>query len=69
MLLERLQVRIENINLFYKLAFMKIFQVLYQMKAGEVVTSIPTIGLNIESIKVQNYEIMAWDIGGRSMGN
>ncbi|CAF1662428.1 unnamed protein product [Rotaria magnacalcarata] len=39
--------------------------VLYVMKLGEVVTTIPTIGFNVETIEFKNITITAWDAGGR----
>ncbi|KAL3873151.1 hypothetical protein ACJMK2_036305 [Sinanodonta woodiana] len=38
---------------------------LYQLKLGEVVTTIPTIGFNVETIDYKNVKITAWDVGGR----
>ncbi|CAF1328753.1 unnamed protein product [Didymodactylos carnosus] len=39
--------------------------VLYVSKLGEVVTTIPTIGFNVETITIKNIDITAWDVGGR----
>ncbi len=39
--------------------------VLYVLKLGEVVTTIPTIGFNVETITAGNLSITAWDVGGR----
>jgi len=39
--------------------------ILYKMKLGEVVTTIPTIGFNVETINWKNLNITAWDVGGR----
>lgn len=38
---------------------------LYKMKLGEVVTTIPTIGFNVESVDYKRTEITFWDVGGR----
>eukprot|EP00746_Dinoflagellata_sp_MGD_P140516 gnl/MRDRNA2_/MRDRNA2_73747_c0_seq2.p1 gnl/MRDRNA2_/MRDRNA2_73747_c0~~gnl/MRDRNA2_/MRDRNA2_73747_c0_seq2.p1 ORF type:complete len:208 (+),score=39.21 gnl/MRDRNA2_/MRDRNA2_73747_c0_seq2:64-687(+) len=38
---------------------------LYKLKLGEVVTTIPTIGFNVETVTYKNIEFMSWDIGGR----
>ena len=35
------------------------------MSMGELVTTIPTIGINIESIKYQNVSFTVWDMGGQ----
>ena len=40
--------------------------ILYKAKLGETVTTIPTIGFNVESLKCQSYEITVWDVGGAS---
>eukprot|EP01114_Cavostelium_apophysatum_P017700 TRINITY_DN531_c0_g1_i2.p1 TRINITY_DN531_c0_g1~~TRINITY_DN531_c0_g1_i2.p1 ORF type:complete len:222 (+),score=36.12 TRINITY_DN531_c0_g1_i2:182-847(+) len=39
---------------------------LYQIKLGEIVTTIPTIGMNVESMEYKKLGITTWDIGGRS---
>ncbi|RLN56864.1 hypothetical protein BBJ28_00008749 [Nothophytophthora sp. Chile5] len=39
---------------------------LYNMKLGEAVTTIPTIGFNVETFRYKNIEFTAWDIGGQS---
>merc|ERR1711939_1023217 len=38
---------------------------LYKLKIGEVVTTIPTIGFNVETVEYKNVSFTAWDIGGR----
>jgi ADP-ribosylation factor protein 1 len=38
---------------------------LYKLKLGEVVTTIPTIGFNVESVEYRNVEFTVWDIGGQ----
>jgi len=38
---------------------------LYQVKLGEVVTTIPTIGFNVESVQHQRTTFTFWDVGGR----
>jgi small GTP-binding protein len=39
---------------------------LYKMKLGEVITSIPTIGFNVEEVHYKNLNLTTWDVGGRS---
>merc|ERR1712187_1059745 len=39
--------------------------VLYKLKLGEVVTTIPTIGFNVEAVEYKNIRFTAWDIGGQ----
>ena len=40
--------------------------ILYQMKLGEVIATIPTIGFNVETLQYKNITMTAWDIGGQS---
>ena len=37
---------------------------LYQMKLGKVVTTIPTIGFNVETVVVAGTSLTIWDVGG-----
>ena len=39
--------------------------ILYKLKLGEVVTTIPTIGLNVETVEVNNISFTVWDVGFR----
>uniref|UniRef100_A0A7S1SFR5 ADP-ribosylation factor n=1 Tax=Alexandrium catenella TaxID=2925 RepID=A0A7S1SFR5_ALECA len=39
--------------------------VLYKLKLGEVVTTIPTIGFNVERVDYRNLSFTVWDIGGQ----
>ncbi|OQO01318.1 ADP-ribosylation factor-like protein 1 [Cryoendolithus antarcticus] len=39
---------------------------LYRLKIGEVVTTIPTIGFNVESITYRNLSFNVWDLGGQT---
>lgn len=38
---------------------------LYQEKLGEAVTTIPTIGFNVEDIELQGTKYTMWDVGGQ----
>ena len=38
--------------------------VIYKIKLGNVVTTIPTIGMNIETVQYKNTKITCWDVGG-----
>ena len=38
---------------------------LYKMKLGELVTTVPTIGFNVERITYRNLEMTIWDVGGQ----
>jgi ADP-ribosylation factor protein 1 len=39
--------------------------ILYKFKLGEVVSTIPTIGFNVETVKYKNVEFNMWDVGGQ----
>ncbi len=39
--------------------------ILYKLKLGEVVTTIPTIGFNVETVEYKNINFTCWDVGGR----
>merc|ERR1712217_482883 len=39
--------------------------ILYKLKLGEVVTTIPTIGFNVETVEYKNISFQVWDIGGQ----
>merc|ERR1712046_296609 len=39
--------------------------ILYKLKLGEVVTTIPTIGFNVETVEYKNISFNVWDIGGQ----
>merc|ERR1711998_689004 len=38
---------------------------LYTLKLGEIVTTIPTIGFNVETLEYKHLHLTAWDVGGR----
>ena len=40
--------------------------ILYQLKMGEVVSTIPTIGFNVETVTYGNLTFQVWDLGGQS---
>ena len=39
--------------------------ILYKLKLGEVVTTIPTIGFNVETVEYNRVTFQVWDIGGQ----
>ena len=39
--------------------------VLYSLKLGEVLNTMPTIGFNVENVSYKNIEFQVWDIGGQ----
>merc|ERR1712062_225217 len=38
---------------------------LYRLQVGEVVTTIPTIGFNVEQVTYKNLKFQVWDLGGQ----
>ncbi|KAG9050838.1 hypothetical protein FS837_001948 [Tulasnella sp. UAMH 9824] len=38
----------------------------YSLKIGEVVSTIPTIGFNVETVQYKNIQFQVWDLGGQS---
>ena len=38
--------------------------ILYKLKLGEVIQSVPTIGFNVESVEYKNIKFTVWDVGG-----
>ncbi|XP_074604438.1 ADP ribosylation factor-like 1 [Brevipalpus obovatus] len=40
--------------------------ILYRLQAGEVVTTIPTIGFNVEQVTYKNLTFQVWDLGGQT---
>ena len=39
--------------------------ILYRLKLGEVVQSVPTIGFNVETVEFKNIKFNVWDVGGQ----
>jgi len=39
--------------------------ILYKLKLNETVTTIPTIGFNVETVEYKNLNMTVWDIGGQ----
>jgi len=38
--------------------------ILYKLKLGEVLSTVPTIGFNVETLEYNNISFTVWDIGG-----
>ena len=38
--------------------------ILYKLKLGDIVTTIPTIGFNVETVEYKNINFTCWDVGG-----
>eukprot|EP00727_Mastigamoeba_balamuthi_P007133 m51a1_g304 putative adp-ribosylation factor (185) ;mRNA; f:384194-384748 len=39
--------------------------ILYRFKLGDVVTTIPTIGFNVETVEYKHLRMTVWDVGGQ----
>eukprot|EP00494_Astrolonche_serrata_P026014 UN26275 len=39
--------------------------VLYKLHVGDTVTTIPTIGFNVETVEYKNIKFTMWDVGGQ----
>lgn len=39
--------------------------ILYKLKLGEIVSSVPTIGFNVETLEFKNIKFTVWDVGGQ----
>jgi len=39
--------------------------ILYKLKLGEIVTTIPTIGFNVETVQYKKVSFTVWDVGGQ----
>ncbi|WFD35904.1 Arf GTPase arl1 [Malassezia cuniculi] len=40
--------------------------ILYRLQLGEVISTIPTIGFNVETVEYNNIQLQVWDLGGQS---
>jgi ADP-ribosylation factor-like protein 1 len=40
--------------------------ILYRLQVGEIVTTIPTIGFNVEQVTYKNLKFQVWDLGGQT---
>jgi len=40
--------------------------ILYKLQCGEVISSIPTIGFNVETVCYKNIKFQVWDLGGQT---
>jgi len=39
--------------------------ILYRLKLGQSVTTIPTVGFNVETVQYKNVKFNVWDVGGQ----
>ncbi|XP_044489477.1 ADP-ribosylation factor 1-like [Mangifera indica] len=40
--------------------------ILYKLKLGEIVATVPTVGFNVETVEYKNICFSVWDVGGQS---
>lgn len=40
--------------------------ILYRLKLGEIIHTIPTIGFNVETVQYKRTSFTVWDIGGQN---
>lgn len=40
--------------------------ILYRLQIGDVVSTIPTIGFNVETLDYKNIKFQVWDLGGQT---
>lgn len=40
-------------------------RILYKLHIGEVLTTVPTIGFNVEKVQYRNVNFTVWDVGGQ----
>ncbi|KAI9763484.1 MAG: Arf GTPase arl1 [Geoglossum simile] len=53
-------------TLLYRLKKIQLWLTYVGIKIGEVVTTIPTIGFNVESVTYKNLNFNVWDLGGQT---
>ena len=41
--------------------------ILYRLQVAEVVTTIPTIGFNVETVQYKNLKFQVWDLGNEDL--
>jgi ADP-ribosylation factor protein 6 len=39
--------------------------ILYKLKLGQPVATIPTVGFNVEEVTIKNAKLNVWDVGGQ----
>lgn len=63
-MMQRIFGKVECRNLIVGLDAAGKTTVLYKLKLGEVVTTIPTIGFNVETVEYKQMAMTMWDVGG-----
>ena len=52
-------------SFFFISLFLLFSTILYKLKLEEIVTTIPTIGFNVETVEYKNISFTVWDVGGQ----
>lgn len=59
----RLRKVLESVNRMFADAFT--LAILYKLKLNQDVTTIPTVGFNVETVTYKNTKFNVWDVGGQ----
>lgn len=51
--------------IYFFLFFIFLIAILYKLKLNQSVTTIPTVGFNVESVVYKNVKFNVWDVGGQ----
>ncbi|EFN82659.1 GTP-binding ADP-ribosylation factor-like protein 1 protein [Harpegnathos saltator] len=65
-ILYRFDLALTGPYLGYHYRFCAIQCYLHKLQVGEVVTTIPTIGFNVEQVTYKNLKFQVWDLGGQT---
>lgn len=52
-------------NVLKETLFLSLAAILYKLKLGQSVTTIPTVGFNVETVTYKNVKFNVWDVGGQ----
>lgn len=54
-----------RIHIFLNILYIDKSAILYKLKIGQSVTTIPTVGFNVETVTYKNVKFNVWDVGGQ----
>lgn len=57
--------RCDDISVLSLTQFLVVSAILYKLKLGQSVTTIPTVGFNVETVTYKNVKFNVWDVGGQ----
>jgi len=55
----------KDINSYETLTRCRCLAILYKLKLNQDVTTIPTVGFNVETVTYKNVKFNVWDVGGQ----